>query len=58
MSESYLDAEAEPYGEARPIFYIGQHDSQRTETLTDSQYAQVTNSGVSDPPTWLSARLL
>lgn len=31
----------------RPTFYLGQHDSDRTETLTDDQYYQVLNNGVS-----------
>jgi type II protein arginine methyltransferase len=35
------------YEDARPVFYIGQHDSRRTETLTDLQYGQILNSGVS-----------
>lgn len=33
---------------SRPNFCLGQHDSDRTETLTDSQYYQVLNTGVSD----------
>ena len=36
------------YNEDRPAFYIGQHDSTRTETLTDMQYGLVLNSGVSE----------
>lgn len=35
------------YDDTRPIFYIGQHDSGRTETLTDLQYGQILNAGVS-----------
>ncbi|KAI1173015.1 methyltransferase-like protein [Nemania sp. FL0916] len=31
--------------EIRPAFHIGQHDSARTEILTDLQYGQVLNSG-------------
>ncbi|KAI0198849.1 PRMT5 arginine-N-methyltransferase-domain-containing protein [Astrocystis sublimbata] len=31
--------------EVRPALHIGQHDSSRTETLTDLQYGQVLNSG-------------
>ena len=31
----------------RPNFYLGQHDSDRTETLTDDQYYQVLDAGVS-----------
>ncbi len=33
--------------EPRPSFYIGQHDSKRFTTLTDIQYSQVLNTGVS-----------
>jgi protein arginine N-methyltransferase 5 len=33
--------------ENRPTFYIGQHDSNRFEPLTEEQYNQVLNSGVS-----------
>lgn len=59
MSQNYTDGDAgggggggdgestASYNEARPAFYIGQHDSTRTETLTDMQYGQVLNSGVS-----------
>ena len=47
MSQSYTDGE---YDGARPAFYIGQHDSTRTETLTDLQYGQVLNNGVSEDP--------
>ena len=57
MSQNYTDGDAgagdgesmASYNEARPAFYIGQHDSARTETLTDMQYGQVLNSGVSHP---------
>ncbi|KAI0882647.1 Skb1 methyltransferase [Annulohypoxylon maeteangense] len=35
------------HNEVRPTFYIGQHDSTRSETLTDLQYGQVLNSGFS-----------
>ncbi|KAI1863306.1 uncharacterized protein JN550_009626 [Neoarthrinium moseri] len=31
----------------RPYFYIGQHDSARSETLSDLQYGQVLNAGFS-----------
>ncbi|KAI0025716.1 PRMT5 arginine-N-methyltransferase-domain-containing protein [Xylariomycetidae sp. FL0641] len=47
MAREYADAQSEGYDEPRPIFYIGQHDSTRTETLTDLQYGQVLNSGFS-----------
>lgn len=47
MSHSF-DQESEGYNEVRPTFYIGQHDSTRSETLTDLQYGQVLNAGVSD----------
>ena len=55
MSQNYTDGDAgggggggdgestASYNEARPAFYIGQHDSTRTETLTDMQY------GLGDP---------
>lgn len=35
----------EDYQSARPVFYIGQHDSARTEVLPDDQYRQVLNQG-------------
>ncbi|KAH8677593.1 protein arginine N-methyltransferase [Xylariales sp. PMI_506] len=38
-------AHPESYEDPRPIFYIGQHDSTRTETLTEIQYGQVLNAG-------------
>ena len=54
MSQNYADGDAggdaggggdgesmASYNEARPAFYIGQHDSTRTETLTDMQYGLV-----------------
>ena len=44
-----LNPESETF-EARPPFYIGQHDSSRTETLSDDQYRQVLNSGASQAP--------
>jgi type II protein arginine methyltransferase len=44
-SDGYLDPESDSY-ESRPQFYIGQHDSARSETLTDAQYTHVLNSGV------------
>ncbi|RYO95941.1 hypothetical protein DL765_011679 [Monosporascus sp. GIB2] len=47
MSQPPNDAEPAGYSEIRPAFYIGQHDSTRTETLTDLQYGQVLNSGFS-----------
>lgn len=31
--------------EVRPAFYVGQHDSARTETLSDLQYGQILNTG-------------
>ncbi|XDG03542.1 hypothetical protein ABKA04_003157 [Annulohypoxylon sp. FPYF3050] len=46
MSHSF-DQESEGYNEVRPTFYIGQHDSTRSETLTDLQYGQVLNAGFS-----------
>ncbi|RYP68965.1 hypothetical protein DL771_006387 [Monosporascus sp. 5C6A] len=47
MSQPYTEGESAGYNEIRPAFYIGQHDSTRTETLTDLQYGQVLNSGFS-----------
>lgn len=43
-----LNPESEAF-ENRPTFYIGQHDSSRSEPLTEEQYTQVLNSGVSRP---------
>lgn len=51
MSQEYMDhmdQESDDYNEIRPTFYIGQHDSTRLETLTDLQYGQVLNAGVSN----------
>lgn len=45
-SGSDLDVEEELLGQT-PRFFIGQHDSERTENLTDSQYSQVLEAGVS-----------
>ncbi|KAI1389124.1 Skb1 methyltransferase [Hypoxylon trugodes] len=45
MSQTLVDQQSEDAHEVRPIFYIGQHDSTRTETLTDTQYGQVLNTG-------------
>lgn len=50
MSHTSYNQGGEDYDENRPIFYIGQHDSARSETLTDLQYGRVLNSGVSEPP--------
>ncbi|RYP44092.1 hypothetical protein DL768_009416 [Monosporascus sp. mg162] len=47
MAQPYPDSESAGYHEIRPAFYIGQHDSTRSETLTDLQYGQVLNSGFS-----------
>jgi hypothetical protein len=41
-----LNPESDSF-ENRPVFFIGQHDSARTEVLTDEQYTQVLGSGVS-----------
>jgi protein arginine N-methyltransferase 5 len=45
-SSSSLNPESADF-HSRPNFYLGQHDSNRTETLTDDQYYQVLNTGVS-----------
>ncbi|KAG7101564.1 hypothetical protein HYQ45_018766 [Verticillium longisporum] len=34
------------YSTARPNFHLGQHDSTREEPLTDMQYGQVLNAGI------------
>lgn len=47
MAQEFMEESFEGYDEIRPVFYIGQHDSARTETLTDLQYGQILNSGVS-----------
>ncbi|KAH9885977.1 Skb1 methyltransferase [Xylariomycetidae sp. FL2044] len=47
MALSFNDDEAFTENDTRPSFYIGQHDSTRTDTLTDMQYWQVLNSGFS-----------
>ncbi|KAI2632692.1 Skb1 methyltransferase [Hypomontagnella submonticulosa] len=47
MSQGFMDQESDDYNDVRPIFYIGQHDTKRSETLTDLQYGQVLNSGFS-----------
>lgn len=41
-----LNPESDTF-ENKPIFYIGQHDSNRSEALSDDQYNQVLDSGVS-----------
>lgn len=45
MAQEFMEESFEGYDEIRPVFYIGQHDSTRTETLTDLQYGQILNSG-------------
>lgn len=52
MAQSAFDQDAEGYDEIRPIFYIGQHDSTRSVTLTDKQYGQILNAGVSNSASW------
>ncbi|KAI5926042.1 PRMT5 arginine-N-methyltransferase-domain-containing protein [Camillea tinctor] len=48
MAQAYfVDDGSENFNEIRPTFYIGQHDSTRSETLTDLQYGQVLNTGFS-----------
>ncbi|KAI5860333.1 Skb1 methyltransferase [Durotheca rogersii] len=47
MSQTYADHESDGANEVRPIFYIGQHDSARSETLDDVQYGRVLNAGFS-----------
>ncbi|KAK3343941.1 methyltransferase-like protein [Lasiosphaeria hispida] len=43
-SDGHLNPESDNF-EMRPSFCIGQHDSTRSETLTDGQYSHVLNSG-------------
>ncbi|KAI0153214.1 protein arginine N-methyltransferase [Xylariaceae sp. FL1272] len=43
--ETSSSSESSGRDEIRPDFYIGQHDSTRTETLGDLQYGQVLNAG-------------
>ncbi|OTB04053.1 hypothetical protein M426DRAFT_59235 [Hypoxylon sp. CI-4A] len=43
MSQIFRDEDNDP----RPIFYVGQHDTTRSETLTDLQYGKVLNAGFS-----------
>lgn len=47
MDDHIMDSQNEDYGEIRPAFYIGQHDSTRTDTLNDLQYGQILNAGFS-----------
>ena len=42
-----LNAESHEFQLPRPNFYIGQHDSARTDTPTEEQYGQALNVGVS-----------
>lgn len=46
-SDAALNPESEEFQQGRPTFFIGQHDSTRTHTLSDNQHAQVLNAGVS-----------
>lgn len=45
-----LNPKSEEFPQARPLFWIGQHDSTRSDALTDGQYCQVLNAGVSSQP--------
>lgn len=45
-SGGYLNPESDSF-ESRPNFYIGNHDSDRDQALTDDQYNHVLNTGVS-----------
>ncbi|KAI8634490.1 protein arginine N-methyltransferase [Xylariaceae sp. FL1651] len=47
MAHEFMSNEGDGSEEIRPIFYIGQHESMRSETLTDLQYGQILNSGFS-----------
>ncbi|ROW10723.1 hypothetical protein VPNG_05120 [Cytospora leucostoma] len=44
-SHGSLDPESEEFSLGRPTFWFGQHDSVRTEALTDQQYGQVLDAG-------------
>lgn len=48
MAQNSANQDRDGYDETQPFFYIGQHDSARSETLTDLQYGQVLNAGVSE----------
>ncbi|KAI1129873.1 PRMT5 arginine-N-methyltransferase-domain-containing protein [Nemania abortiva] len=47
MAHEYSNGDSDGDGpdEIRPAFHLGQHDSTRVETLTNTQYGQVLNSG-------------
>ncbi|KAK8094063.1 PRMT5 arginine-N-methyltransferase [Apiospora hydei] len=45
MAQEYMDQTSEGYDDVRPVFYIGQHDSARSEPPTDLQYGQILNAG-------------
>lgn len=45
-SSGSLNPESENFHQARPIFWIGQHDSARVDALTDDHYDQIRNAGV------------
>ncbi|KAH8162328.1 hypothetical protein CIB48_g5924 [Xylaria polymorpha] len=45
MAYDYSSHDGENQEEVRPAFHIGQHDSTRSETLSNLQYGQVLNSG-------------
>jgi type II protein arginine methyltransferase len=49
MAQGFAHEDLNESDVLRPVFYIGQHDSGRYETLTDLQYGQVLNAGVSHP---------
>jgi protein arginine N-methyltransferase 5 len=47
-SDGGLNPESESFeSQSRPVFYIGQHETNRPEPLTDDQYSQLLNTGVS-----------
>lgn len=43
--DGYLNPESADF-ESRPRYYIGQHDSHRSNAVTDEQYNHFLNSGV------------
>ncbi|KAF2963928.1 hypothetical protein GQX73_g9649 [Xylaria multiplex] len=45
MANGYFGHDNDNADDIRPAFHIGQHDSTRSETLTNTQYGRVLNSG-------------
>lgn len=49
MMSQQLSHDYEGYSTLRPTIYIGQHDSSRTDVLTDRQYGHLLDHGVRRP---------